>query len=143
LDLPILATGAFLALVVTVVIERLAMRERSLESLSLGALAWWVALAVLTAIYLPRTSYLFTWPSGFGSLGLASLMMMRRGSGLARESVLIGCLPALVLLPPLIREVFEGLSLTLVGPLMIPVVLFVGGILPLLAPVVMPPKKPA
>jgi hypothetical protein len=33
------------------------------------------------------------------------------------------------------------LSLWLVGPLMIPVVLFLGGILPLLAPVVVPPKR--
>jgi hypothetical protein len=140
-DLAILTVGAVIASVVTLGIERLALKDRSLESLSLGALAWWVALAILTSIYLPGTSYLFTWPTAFALLGLASLMMMRRGSGVAREAVLVGCLPTLLLLPPLTREAFEGLSLMLVGPVMILVVLFLGAILPLLAPIVVPRPK--
>ena len=141
-DLAILTAGAVIATIITLGLERLAARNRSIEALGLGALFWWVALALTTAYLLPGTSYLFTWPALFALLGLNSLMMMRRGSGLAREAVLVGCLPALVLLPPLIREAFEGLSLQLVGPLMILVVLFLGAILPLLAPLVVPPKHP-
>jgi Peptidase family M28 len=140
-DLAILTVGSVIAAVVTLGLERLAARDRSIEALGLGALAWWVALALATAQYLPGMSYLFTWPSLFALLGLVSMMMMRRGSGVARESVLIGCLPALLLLPPLIREAFEGLSLQLAGPQMILVVLFLGGVLPLLAPIVVPSKR--
>ena len=140
-DLAILTVGAILAAVVTLGLERLAARDRSIEALGLGALAWWVALAVLTAIFAPGMSYLYTWPSLFALFGLLSMLMMRRGSGLAREAVLIGCLPALLLFPPLTREAFEGLSLRMAGPLMILVVLFLGGILPLLAPIVVPPRR--
>lgn len=141
IDLPILAFGGLIAALVTLGVERLAMKGRSIESLSLGALGWWVALAVLTSIFLPGSSYLLTWPAAFSLLGMNSLMMMRRGSGLAREAYLIGCLPALILFPPLIREMFEGLSLRLVGPMMILVVLFIGGILPLFAPLVVPQRE--
>jgi hypothetical protein len=140
-DLAILTVGAVIAAAITLGLERVAARDRSIEALSLGALAWWVVLALATSRYLPGMSYLYTWPSIFALIGLVSLMMMRRGSAVARESVLIGCLPSLLLFPPLIRELFQGLSLGLVGPLMIPVVLFLGGILPLLAPVVVPPKR--
>jgi hypothetical protein len=139
-DLAILTCGSLVAAIVTIGVERLAVKGRSIESLSLGTLGWMVGLAVASSWYLPGASYLFTWPTAFSLLGLMSLMLMRRGSAAGREAVLVGCLPALLLFPPLAREAFEGLSLRLVGPLMIVVVVFLGMILPLLAPLIVPPK---
>jgi hypothetical protein len=49
-------------------------------------------------------------------------------------ATLLGALPTLVLMSPLIRNTFDGLGLRMAGPLMILVALFLGAILPLLAP---------
>jgi peptidase M28-like protein len=49
----------------------------SLGNLTVGALLWWVILTVLTSLYAPGGSYLFTWPA------LASLIEL--GYALARK----------------------------------------------------------
>ena len=135
-DLAILTACSAVAAIVTLAIEHRAAKGRSLEAISLGALAWWATLAVVSARFLPGMSYLFTWPASFALLGLCQAMLLRRRSGWASEAIFLGSVPALVILPPLARESFEGLGLRLAPLLMVLVVLFLGAILPLLGPIV-------
>jgi hypothetical protein len=138
IDMAILAACAAVATMVTLAIERRAAKGRSLEAISLGALAWLAVLTVASARFLPGMSYMFTWPAAFSLLGLSQALMMRRSSAWASEAIFLGSIPALVILPPLARESFEGLSLRFPALLMILVVLFLGAILPLLGPIVSP-----
>lgn len=63
---------AFLALTLAVVaaLYNLARRRCTLADLAVGALAWWVLLALLTAMNLTGFSYLFAWPLLAASLVL-------------------------------------------------------------------------
>ena len=45
-------------------------------------------------------------------------------------------MPALVLMPPVIRDMFDALGLRMAGLLMVPVVCFIGVIVPVLEPLV-------
>jgi hypothetical protein len=135
-DLAILSACAAVTAGVFLILMRLAAAGRSVEALSLGALGWWTALAVVTAAYLPGASYLFTWPALAMLLALGLAMPMRRSSTLGPFVTFLGTLPNLLILPPLAREAFEGLGLWLTTPLMLLVPLFLGAALPLLAPIV-------
>ena len=55
----------------------------------------------------------------------------RPGSALAWFITLLCSLPSLILLPPLFRATFDGLSLGMTAPIMILVVLFAGTLVPL------------
>ena len=52
--------------------------------------------------------------------------------------ILVAAIPALVLMPPIIRNTFDGLGPRMAGLLMILVTLFLGAILPLLEPLIRP-----
>ena len=78
----------------------------------MGALAGWLILLVLTAIFLPGASYLFTWPL---VLSLASLLLVgtkRETSGSLQRQVLllIGIAAGVILFAPVIRVLFEALT---------------------------------
>jgi hypothetical protein len=68
-------------------------------------------------------------------LGLLVQVMTKPGSSVAVVANLFGSIPLLVLFAPMINRLFEGLSLRMTMPLMVPVVLFVGALLPLLGPI--------
>jgi len=78
------------------------------------------------------------WPTLFGVLGLGVSMGARAGAVSTRIITLLCATPALVLFPPLLRNMFDGLSLDLAAPGMIVVVLFLGSMLPALEPLIAP-----
>jgi hypothetical protein len=137
-DLPILTGCAIFTAVITLALKRWPAWERSFLALSAGALAWWVALALVTAFWLPGSSYLFAWPALLGALGLGVSIWAGPWSPAATIANLLCATPALVLLPPLVRNLFDALSLEAAAPGMILVVLFLGTTLPLLGPVIAP-----
>ncbi len=137
-DVPILTGCAILTATVTLLLKRWSAGARSLLALSLGALSWWVALTLITALWLPGSSYLFVWPTLFGVVGLGVSLGARTGAIPVRIMTLLCATPALVLFPPLFRNMFDGLSLDLAAPGMILVVLFLGTILPALEPLIVP-----
>jgi hypothetical protein len=135
-DVPIMTGFALVATILTLALARSASKERSLIALASGALLWWLALSLATAFWLPGASYLFVWPTLAGLAGLGVSSRSRPGSALAWGAAVLASVPSLVLLPPLIRETFEGLSLRMAAPIVILVVLFIGTMLPILGPLV-------
>jgi hypothetical protein len=146
-DVPILIGGAILTATATLALKRSTARVRSLVALSLGALSWWLALSLITAWWLPGSSYLFVWPTLFGVLGLGISMRARTRATAAGVVTLLCATPTLVLFPPLFRNMVDALSLDFAAPGMLLVVLFLGTMLPALEPLIVcerswhPPAK--
>ncbi|HEV8385115.1 MAG TPA: M20/M25/M40 family metallo-hydrolase, partial [Candidatus Acidoferrales bacterium] len=97
--------------------------------LALGGLFIWTLLALWSAFAVPGASYLFTWPL-LGSL-LAVAMFRSTGEeervGITEiAALLIGALPCVLLLAPMVRELFVSLGLTAVGTPMLCVFLTLG-----------------
>ncbi len=135
-DVAIMVVCSLVTAIVTLALERWSGNYRPLIALCLGALFWWLVLSLVTAMWLPGASYLFVWPTLAGLLGLGIKVQLRRGSVLIWVMTLFCSIPTLLLLPPLIRTMFDGLSLGMTAPIMILVVLFIGTTLPILGPLV-------
>lgn len=108
-------------------------RKISAPNLAIGALAWWLALTALTAVYLPGGSYLFTWPLLCGLAALAVLFAARESepSPAKLYAVLaLAALPGIFLLAPMIYFIHTALGMDVAGALMFLVVLLLGLYLP-------------
>lgn len=137
-DVLIMSVCALITVVVTFGLERLVAGDRTWVGLCLGALSWWLAFSLATAFWLPGASYLFAWPTLAGVLGAAASTRWSANSFFACVATGICAIPSLVLLPPLIRSTFDGLGPRMTVPIMILVVLFLGTMLPLLGPFLVP-----
>ena len=108
-------------------------QKLSVPDLTVGALLWWLLLMVLTSLYLPGASYLFTWPLLFSLMGLGFIFASRhRKPGLGKRfAVLSLCaLPGIILLTPTIYLIFVALTLSKSGAVMVMVVLLLGLLIP-------------
>ena len=115
---------------------------RPVESI-LGTYAVWAALTLAVGAVLPGGSYLFVWPLLGAVLALAIVLRWTESGAWPRspESVavlLLGLLPALLLLPPFLAEGFIGLSLALAPGLGVLIALAVSLLLPLLGAMLAP-----
>ncbi len=108
-------------------------KKISVQNLTVGALLWWLILMVLTSLYLPGASYLFTWPLLFSLVGLGYIFASRphkSGSG-QRFAVLSLCaIPGIILLTPTIYLIFVALTLNKSYAVMVMVVLVLGLLIP-------------
>jgi len=108
-------------------------RRLSVYSLAAGALGLWWALMIVSCIYLPGGSYLFTWPLLSSLTGLGILLNLRERftiSGGHLAAILLCSVPGLLLLPPLIYSFFLAMTLSFAGVLAVLVVLLLGLIIP-------------
>ena len=110
-DVLIMTGCALVSTGITVAITRWWASSRPLKGLILGAYAWWLGLSLATAFWLPGASYLFVWPTLGGLLGLSISSRCRPVHPLASAATFLGSIPALLLVAPLIRTTFDGLSL--------------------------------
>jgi hypothetical protein len=118
---------------ITSALYSLIHQKLTVQNVAVGALVWWLILMVLTSIYLPGASYLFTWPLMFGSMGMMSLVMFtdrKLSSGQLLATLALCGIPAIVLLTPIIYLLFVSLSLRLSGAVMVMVVLLLGLLIP-------------
>jgi hypothetical protein len=108
-------------------------RKISAPNLAIGALAWWLTLTALTAVYLPGGSYLFTWPLLCGLAGLAVLFATRQPEPSPFKlyaAFALAALPGLFLLAPMSYLLYTAMGLDIAGILMFLVVLLLGLYLP-------------
>lgn len=101
-----------LALGLTSAVCLLVARRSDWRSLTLGALLWWLILAVAVTFMIPGASYLFTLPLLFLLIGLTIVFYLGNSESLLSQLVLaIAMLPAVVLWVPTIYVVFVALTL--------------------------------
>lgn len=108
-------------------------RRISEQNLWMGAMLCWLILTLLTSLFLPGASYLFFWPLLFGlvALGVTLVLKDQRPTAATRILVLlIGMLPAVILLAPVIKLLFNGLTVSASAFVMILVVLLLGLLIP-------------
>lgn len=104
-----------------------------LTNLIVGALIWWLILTVLTSLYLPGASYLFTWPLLFSLVGLGFVFNAKNKKLIfwRNMALLTVCaLPGIILFVPTIYLIFKALTVSMSGLIMILVVLLLGLLTP-------------
>jgi hypothetical protein len=116
-----------LAVGVTLVVYRWPLKRVGVYDLAVGAALWWLALSAPVALLIPGGSYLFTWPLFSLLVGLAISFSLRRGEAVNRLLVLLPfTLPCVVLLSPLIQQLFAALTLKAAPLVSLGVVLAMG-----------------
>lgn len=134
-----------LTIATTLAVYAFVHHRARIENLATGSLLWWSLLLVFTSILLPGASFVFQWPLLFGLIGLSWMILAEdnnKKSNLLNSLVLSLCaLPGIILVAPLIYQMFVGLTLEW-APLVIALVgLLVGLLLPQLRLVAAPVKR--
>jgi hypothetical protein len=112
-------------------------------NLTVGALLWWLILAILTSIYLPGISYLFAWPLFFTAVGMGLLFYFDKGERISAKRIAIllaYALPAIVLVSPVVYFLYTGLSLSSSYMVVLPIVLLFGLLIPHLEVIATPAR---
>ena len=136
----------FVALAIAVTLGVMAfMRKRvPVESLATGALLWWFILMVATSVLLPGASFLFQWPLLFGLIAVGWLILapehLTKRRWLTPVVLSVCAIPIIILLTPIIDQIFVGLTLNFVLLIMALVVLLFGVLLPQLKLIAAPFK---
>ena len=120
-----------LALGLTSLVYLLIRRRTDWRNLLLGALIWWLILAVAVTLLIPGASYLFTLPLLFLLIGLAIVFYLRNAKWVVAQLVMaVAMLPAVILWAPMIYVIFVALTLNSAWRVTICVALFFGLLLP-------------
>lgn len=133
---------SFIALTigVTAAVYVLFSRKVSVENLAAGALLWWMIVMILTCVYLPGATYLFTWPLLF--MFAPFWLILKRGRSQNSLDLLIvlliSALPAVALITPVFFQIFSGFGLNGIWVVAVLLVLLLGLLVPHLALVARP-----
>jgi hypothetical protein len=103
-----------LAIAVTLAVYALIRNRVSLPDLATGALLWWFLLMIVATFLLPGATFIFHWPLLFSLIGLGWMLFAPAGKtrSLINLIILSVCaLPAIILMAPLIYQIFVGLTL--------------------------------
>jgi hypothetical protein len=128
-----LLSFVIIAVAVTAAVYQLFRKKVRAENLAVGGLIWWLILMILTSLYLPGASYLFTWPLLFSLIaaGVRQLIHQRNPrSNVSLVVLLLGAVPGIILMTPLIYQVFAGLTVNLIAIIIVLVVLVLGLLMP-------------
>jgi hypothetical protein len=79
-------------------------------NLALGALFWWLLLALATAFWMPGGSFLGLWPLLFGLLGVLPVWRTLKPPWRQHLWLTLTAMPTLLLLAPLMNEAYVALG---------------------------------
>lgn len=105
-----------LTIAITFAVFTFVRNRASVESLAVGSLLWWFLLMAGTSILMPGATFVFHWPLLFSLLGLGWMMLSappeRASRSIFNILVLSLCaLPGIILMAPVIFQIFVGLTL--------------------------------
>ena len=137
--------AAFLALAIatTLAVFAVAPKRAQIESLAIGALLWWFVLMVIASVLLPGASFVFHWPLLFGLIAVGWLILApaKLNKRWLNAVVISFCaLPVLILMAPIVYQIFIGMTLNWVPMIAAVVVLLCGLLLPQLKLIASPFK---
>jgi len=122
-----------IAVAVIAALTNLYRRRVSMENLAAGAFVLWFILLALTSVVLPGGSYLLLWPLLF-CLAAFAFMLTRPAEGSTSATsfaiLLLAAIPAVVLLVPMIYQIFVAMGLVMIAAVIILVVLLSGLLIP-------------
>ena len=98
-------------------------------NVAIGTLSWWLILMILTTLFLPGLSYLFTWPLLFCLLGVGYDFYTRRENAVSLRrlvALILTVVPAIILFVPVVYLMAVALPLALSAAIMVLVALTVG-----------------
>ena len=124
---------AALAFAVTSFVYIWFAKRVSVQNLAVGSLLWWLILTLVTTLYLPGGSYLFTWPLLFSLIGLVIILTLKDQESLSLKrfvALSVFALPGIILFAPMIYLMFVGLTLQMSAVIMVLVALFLGLLVP-------------
>ena len=121
-----------LAVGLTSVFYKWFLKRTNVESLAIGALAWWFILMILTTLLLPGSSYLFTWPLLFSviALGVGFIFKDHRSVSWKTFAVTAAAIPGILIFVPMTYLVFTALAMGMAGIMMVLITLSIGVLLP-------------
>jgi hypothetical protein len=134
---------AALAIAITFAVYTFVRNRAGVESLAVGSLLWWVLLMIVTSIFLPGATFIFHWPLLFMLLGLGWTMLRpaNKTNGLRNFIILGVCaLPAIIVMAPVIYQIFVGLTLNFSFLIIALLVLLFGLLIPQLRLIATPFK---
>lgn len=105
-----------LTTVISFLLIRLLSRYIRTENLWIGALFLWLLLCIASTFYLTGGSYLFTWPLIFSLIGMNLSSLSREGEWTWISAVFAAA--GFILLTPIIRVVYDMMTLDLAAILM-------------------------
>jgi len=107
----------------------------STENLAAGAFVLWSVLLALTSLLLPGGSYLLLWPLLFSLAAFAFILTRREDSTSFKSFAILtlAAIPAVVLVVPMIYQIFVAMGLAIVAALIVMVALLGGLLIPQLA----------
>ena len=110
-------------------------RRISTENLAAGAFILWFILLATTSILLPGGSYLLLWPLVFALAAFAVIITRREDSTSLTSFVILmlAAIPAVVLVVPMIYQIFVAMGLAMVAAVIVMVALLGGLLIPQLA----------
>jgi len=95
---------------ITTTLQAILQRWFGAKNLALGALVWWLVLALATAFRLPGGSFLPLWPLLFGLLGLATVSRETKAAWRRLVWLALTALPAIFLAAPAMYEAYAALG---------------------------------
>jgi len=122
-----------LAIAATFAVYTLVRNRVSLPDLVTGSLLWWLLLMLVTTFVLPGATFVFHWPLLFSLIGLGWILLApaAKTRSLLNSLVLTLCaLPAIILMAPVIYQIFVGLTLNWSVAVIALMVLLFGLLLP-------------
>lgn len=131
-----------LTLALTAAVYVLFSKKIKVENLTVGALLWGMILMIVTCVYLPGASYLFSWPLLFMLAPLWLLLKQPRPQPSLELLIvlLLSALPAVALTTPLLYQIFTGFGLSGIWIVAVLFVLLLGLLVPHLALIARPNK---
>ena len=125
--------ASVLTIAIGAVVYRVLRNRMSLEEAMLGGLCWWFAGTIVTSVFFPGGSYLFTWPLLLMSLAHISFFVSKHRAARVSYLVLLsgGMLLGIILFVPVIFHTAIAVNLSLYGLPMCLLVTVVSLFLPL------------
>jgi hypothetical protein len=123
-----------LAIATTLAVYAFASKRARSENLVMGAALWWVVLMVGVSFFLPGASFILHWSLLFSFIGLGWMFLApesKKKSNIVNSLILSVCaLPAILLMAPLIYQIFVGMTLNWSVLVVALLVLLLGLLLP-------------
>jgi hypothetical protein len=124
----------FLTIALTALWYNYAKKRTSIQNLCVGAMLWWWMAMILTSVFLPGASYLFTWPLLFSLMGLVFIFASKHQKNYVLEKhfvvLFLFAVPGIILLSPIIYLIFVALTVSMSGVVVVMVVLLLGLLIP-------------